>query len=497
MIQKLLCAFLIVISIEGFESKIFCDNTTKIENTHEDFWNLDPYCLESLCAYFVIHNDHQSSQRLSKFFPQLSVDELTTLSKCILLSKNPDYVFSDKDVAVMKKLSFEGVSLLCNSENTQVLPETDIARALIFAEFPGEKDKAEHYTRYLDVLALRAHVERQRYLDSKHYAPGSEAYHKVTIEALNTILFYEEGIRYPSKNEMFSDEFSFLSSVADRKFGVCLGVSSLYLSLAQRLDLPLESVTPPGHIYLRYKGGEVNIETTAGGRHLPTEHYCDCIDVEELRVRSPKELIGLTFINQGSFALQKQSYSDADIAYEKAKDYVDDEELQELLGVVKILKGQKKAGEALLKSSSQAQKPGSVAYDYLHGNIDKDTLKLLFTHPGSTYEEVVHYEEALKKAMQRSPKCSETRRRLASVALHLGKTAEGVALLEKCAKESADDIALHLKLCRILCERHDYVKAQHYFIIARQLFKDRGENENYKSFTLYHEVRQKIFLIAP
>lgn len=297
---------------------------------------------------------------------------------------------------------------------------------------------------------------------------------------------------------MFSDEFSFLSSVADRKFGVCLGVSSLYLSLAQRLDLPLESVTPPGHIYLRYGGGKVNIETTAGGRHLPTEHYCDCLNVDELRIRSEKELIGLTFINQGSFALQKQQYHEADLAYEKAKEYVDDHELEELLGIVKILKGQRKEGEALLKSSSQAQTLGSVAHDYLQGHIDEATLKLLFTHPGSTYDEVLSYQEALKKAVQRSPKCCESRRRLASVFLHLGKIAEGVALLEQSAKEAPEDIALHLKLSKVFCDRHDYAKAQKYFLIAEDLLKDRGiQDEDKKSFTLYHEIRKKMFLIAP
>ncbi|EPP28978.1 transglutaminase-like superfamily protein, partial [Chlamydia psittaci 84-8471/1] len=200
---------------------------------YEDFWNLDPYCLESLCAYFVIHGDHQSRKKLEKFFPQLTVNELKTLSNCVLLSKNPDYVFSKEDVEVMKKLNLQGISFLCHNDDASFLPEKDLARALVYAEFPGEegKSKAEHYTQYLDILALRAYIERQRHLDGEHSPVGSEAYHRATIEALNTILFYEEGIRYPSKNEMFSDEFSFLSSVADRKFGVCLGVSSLYLSL--------------------------------------------------------------------------------------------------------------------------------------------------------------------------------------------------------------------------------------------------------------------------
>ena len=64
------------------------------------------------------------------------------------------------------------------------------------------------------------------------------------------------------------DVYTFLPSVLDSRRGVCLGVSILYLCLAQRLDLPLEAMTPPGHIYVRY-GEDLNIETTARGIDVP------------------------------------------------------------------------------------------------------------------------------------------------------------------------------------------------------------------------------------
>ncbi|AHK63267.1 transglutaminase family protein [Chlamydia avium] len=483
---------MIVIQAQGGERR-----TTSYKNLQEEhieaFWNLDPYCLESLCACFSLHQDHQSYQRLASFFPELSTEEINILSRTILSSKNPQYRFSVQDIEVMKKLSLPGISLFCSREIQEIVPDEDLAQALILAEFPGEEDKVRHYTCYLDILALRAYVERKRYLDRENYVLGSEDYHRATIDALNTILFYEEEIRYPSKNEMFADEFSFLSSVADRKFGVCLGVSSLYLSLAQRLFLPLEPVTPPGHIYLRYGKGKINIETTAGGRHLPTEQYCDCISEKDLKIRSYQEIVGLTFINKGSFALQKQCYSDAGIAYEKAREYVNDREIEELLGIVKILNGEKKEGEALLKRSSCSK---SIGEDYLRGNLDIATLKLLFMNPGTTYEEVLNYEISLKRALQKFPKCMGIYRRLASVAIHLGKIADGVALLEQCSQEEREDIALHLKLCKLFFERHDYVKAQRYFLIAQKLLDQEESNDKF-FFTLYKEMRQKILSVAP
>lgn len=481
----------LVIQVQGGGTSV-AYNTLQEERI-EAFWNLDPYCLESLCACFSLYQDQQSARRLADFFPGLSMEDIGVLSRCILESKNPQHRFSSQDIAVMRKLSLPGVVLFCTRDAKEVSPDKDLGRALILAEFPGEEEKSQHYSCYLDILALRAYVERKRYLDKENYVLGSEDYHRVTIDALNTILFYEEEIRYPSKNEMFSDEFSFLSSVADKKFGVCLGVSSLYLSLSQRLLLPLDPVTPPGHIYLRYREGKINIETTAGGRHLSTEQYCDCISAKELKIRSCKEILGLTFINKGSFALQKQSYLDAEAAYEKAREYVDDRELEELLGIVKILRGKKKEGEAFLKRASISE---SLGEDYLQGHMDVATLKLLFTHPGTTYEEILHYEASLKKALYQFPQCKEVRRRLASVALHLGKTAEGVALLEQCAQETQEDIALHLKLCKLLFERHDYVKAKHYFLIAKQLLDKEG-GEDKKSFTLYYEISQRIFSVAP
>nr|CRI42270.1 Uncharacterized protein BN1224_DC9_AR_00020 [Chlamydia pneumoniae] len=472
----------------------------KLQEDCQKFWNLDPYKLESLCAYQVLYHDDYSSKRIRELFPQIQKDEVPIFATMILTLGKVDRGFSPEEISLIQKLSYPGLSLASLRGSTEIDPNTDLARALVVSEFSGDlgKNRADYYSNCLDILALRIHAERQRYLDQSPCVPGTSEFHKATIEAINTILFYEEAVRYPSKKEMFSDEFSFLSSVTDRKFGVCLGVSSLYFSLSQRLDLPLEAVTPPGHIYLRYQGGEVNIETTAGGRHLPTASYCDCLDLEDLQVRTPEEMIGLTFMNQGSFALQKKKYKEAEEAYKKAQEYLGDEELQELLGFVQILGGKKKEGKSLIGKSPRASQKGSVAYDYLKGRINIPTLALLFSYPGSNYEEIASYEEELKKAMKSSMPCCEGQRRLASVAFHLGKTAEAVALLEKCVEDIPNDLSLHLRLCKILCDRHDYTKALKYFIIAERLMEDQGflKKDN-RSFALFYEVKKIISKVAP
>lgn len=492
----LLCVLSISIDGEGGSTKKRRDSLSEFNLHREHFWSIDPYCLESLASYFLLYHNAPSQQRLQALFPNLTIDDLKILSNSMISSKQPDYTFSQDEMDVFKKVSSPGLRLLSNQDFCFASPEDDLATALITAEFAGAAvDKAVYYCCFLDLMALRIHVERMRYLDEFPCLPDSEEFHRYTIEAMNKILFFEEGVRFPSKREMLSDEFSLLSSVTDKKFGVCLGIASLYFSLSQRLSLPLEAITPPGHIYLTYKQGLINIETTAGGRHIPTEHYTDCISNDELRTRTPKEFIALTFMNQGSFALQKRDYQMADQAYERAKLYFEDEnELQELRGIVKILNGNLEEGEALLKSSPQSSIVGTPSYDYLHGHVDQQTLALLFVSPGESYQAMSDYYQQLKESAEKSKHCCECWRRLASVALYLGKTSEGIYFLEKCLLDTPDDIFLHLKLCYIFCDRYDFVQAAYYFRLANLLVDSHPEKDRIINSSLYKNLNQKLFL---
>jgi len=72
-----------------------------------------------------------------------------------------------------------------------------------------------------------------------------------------------------------SGRLSFLPYVFDQDAGNCLGYSTLYLALAERLDLPLHGVLVPGHCFVRYDVGRFrrNIETTALGAETKDEQY--------------------------------------------------------------------------------------------------------------------------------------------------------------------------------------------------------------------------------
>ena len=60
-----------------------------------------------------------------------------------------------------------------------------------------------------------------------------------------------------------------------RRRGNCLGLTSLYLLLAERLSLPLHGVYLPSHCFVRYEDAEVriNIETGEKGAEWEDERY--------------------------------------------------------------------------------------------------------------------------------------------------------------------------------------------------------------------------------
>ncbi|KKK57616.1 hypothetical protein LCGC14_3052680 [marine sediment metagenome] len=90
-------------------------------------------------------------------------------------------------------------------------------------------------------------------------------------------------LRFKSVSKANDPSDLFLHSVLDRKRGYCLSLSILYLSLGERLGLPLHGVVVPGHFFVRYDDGRVrfNIETTGKGGYADDEHYTNKFKVPQ------------------------------------------------------------------------------------------------------------------------------------------------------------------------------------------------------------------------
>ncbi|MBI3830031.1 MAG: hypothetical protein HY291_10965 [Planctomycetes bacterium] len=102
------------------------------------------------------------------------------------------------------------------------------------------------------------------------------------IAAVNKVIYEEFGFgpdKSAAKSQISGEgalDASLLNRVLERKVGICLGLSTIYLVVAERAGLPVYAVHAPGHIFCRYDDGKekFNIECTAGGKTLTDAMVC-------------------------------------------------------------------------------------------------------------------------------------------------------------------------------------------------------------------------------
>ena len=124
-------------------------------------------------------------------------------------------------------------------------PEEDLdlaEAALLIAQEEQPDLDVPHYLKRLDDLA---EVVRTKLPES--------ATPKDMIKTLNTQLFFEEGLR-GNASEYYDPRNSFLNEVLERKTGIPITLSVLYMEVGRRLGLSLEGVGFPGHFLVKYVG---------------------------------------------------------------------------------------------------------------------------------------------------------------------------------------------------------------------------------------------------
>ena len=94
------------------------------------------------------------------------------------------------------------------------------------------------------------------------------------IMRLNEVLFSEFGFR-GNTDQYFDARNSFLNDVLDRRTGIPITLSVVYLEVARRIELPLVGVGLPGHFLVKYDDGaqEILLDPFHSGRLL-TEDDC-------------------------------------------------------------------------------------------------------------------------------------------------------------------------------------------------------------------------------
>lgn len=475
------------------------------------FHSLDPLSVVEHLVFYELYSDTpEGKQALTHAWRLLTGDEQgashLTLPKFDLRAIislvtrqpfDPPVVMDEEELELIEKIAaplanrkLKGRDVWTKEELIALSSdEIDLARGIFLYQF-DDPLKIRQYEANLDLIALQI---RARF--SKDPTPEEK------IRAINRFIFEEMQFRFPphSLSVQDIDQYTILPSVLDNREGVCLGVSILYLALAQRLDLSLEIITPPGHIYVRYRDSDkqINIETTARGIHIPDEQYLG-INTRKLEERRLKEVIGMAFVNEASIYLGKQEYEKSLALYERALPFLPgDRHLDLLLGFNYLFVGKTSEGKKHLKNLKghtfdHAVSAETLPDDYLNGRIDVAGIQSVFLSVDETRESIVTKQKELEKMMKRYPKFRGGLLQLATTWLQLGRYLEAQEILERYHKLDPSDCIVEYYLSVIALQRLDYNKAWNHLKTAEELVAARGHNP--KALTA---VRQQLKRLSP
>ena len=96
------------------------------------------------------------------------------------------------------------------------------------------------YLRRLDMLAARAEV-----LIGEDDEPVN------VIESINQVLFVQEGLR-GNETDYYDPRNSYLNEVLDRRLGIPISLSVIYIEVARRIGFPIKGIGFPGHFLVKH-----------------------------------------------------------------------------------------------------------------------------------------------------------------------------------------------------------------------------------------------------
>jgi regulator of sirC expression with transglutaminase-like and TPR domain len=137
------------------------------------------------------------------------------------------------------------------------------AGTFLLARYAYPSLDVNRYERQLDDMAreLRGQI-------------GSRVSGEETVKALNRYLFTEQGFKGNTKN-YYELENSYLNRVMDRRTGIPISLSAVYLLVGRRLGLPVHGIGMPGHFLVKYESEKYKIFIDCfNGGALLTEKNC-------------------------------------------------------------------------------------------------------------------------------------------------------------------------------------------------------------------------------
>lgn len=466
------------------------------------FNQLDPLSVSKSLAFYELYPDSQEGKAaLERVHKLLGIKDLNVNALLKPINRfTKGQSFSAEELALIEKIAaalpnrkLKGYTIKNEEEQLQLNPEEiDLGKGLLISQMQLNADAPEvkNYSAMLDLMALQvlSRVTLQSTPEEK-------------IAALNQFIFEECRFRFPP-HSLYAKEidlYTFLPSVMDNHLGVCLGVTALYLALAERVALPLEIITPPGHIFLRYKEGEkqINIETTARGIHIPDDHYLG-VNLKSLKMRNKKEVIGMTHVNQASVYLHQQEFQKAVDSYKKALPYLPhDAMVNELLGFSLLFTGQIEEGTKLLKEACQSTDEDKMlqerlAEDYLNGFVDIEGIKAIFMQVDEKRESIQKKLSELLLVVKKFPKFRAGLEQVAVSYLQLNRSKEALVYLLQYSEIDSQNPVIEYYIAALYGERKDYSRSWKFLKNAEKIAAEKGYNKK----TL-NELRKELLRVCP
>lgn len=452
--------------------------------------SLDPHSVSQAFAFYELYPESAEGKKaleraryLLKAPLSLPIENLTTA-----FHRFPSKTLDEETVALIERLSchlpnrkLKGYHAQSEQDLITLDPsEIDLSKALLLLQTNDEKE-AKNYLALLDLMALQvlSRLPENASCEDK-------------VKEMNRLIFHEMRFRFPPHSIYAKkiDTFTFLPSVMDNHIGVCLGVTTLYLSIAQRIDLPLEIITPPGHIYIRCptENKVINIETTARGINVPDEQYQTIHVKKNLDPRNIKEVIGMTYINQASVNWEEGQYGQAVCAYEKAMNYLShDPFTNELLAFSYIVSGQEEKGKDILLSLKEISDLGE---DFLAGHINKEGLKAFFMQVDEKRDSILAKQNKLLEVVNKFPHFRSGLEQLAVSYLQLHRPKEAISWLLKYHEVDQSNALIEYYLALLYAEREDFEQAWAFC-------KNAERNINNKSPKALHELKEELACHLP
>jgi regulator of sirC expression with transglutaminase-like and TPR domain len=158
--------------------------------------------------------------------------------------------------------SFSAIAAL--DETTLALDHAALTMAL--EEYPSLDIYS--YLRKIDTMAARAEV-----------LIGLDRSAISVIEGINEVLFIQEGLRGNSE-DYYDPRNSYLNEVLDRKLGIPITLSIIYMEVAKRISFPIEGIGFPGHFLIKHvtKGHDIIIDAFELGRILTPNDCQELLD---------------------------------------------------------------------------------------------------------------------------------------------------------------------------------------------------------------------------